>query len=109
MKWLLLMSLIFSNSIYAISSQDRFIEAEKRVINKRKEKVIKRISTKLVITYEIIEQSLIFTANQNMVNVSGYTEGLLGVCEIKGTLKLKDTNVIATCISSSDSVTIFFP
>ena len=71
MKVVILISLIFSLNVFANSSQERYMEAEKRVLNKRKGKVIKKISTKLVMPYEVIENSLNFAQTQSKIDVSG--------------------------------------
>ena len=106
MKLVILFSFIFSLNVFANSSQERYLEAEKRVLNKRKVKVIKKVSAKLVMPYEVIEKSLNFATTQSRINVSGYTEGVPGVCEIKGSIELTKTNVIATCITSSTLCTL---
>jgi len=109
MKIIILLSLICSLNLYANNSEEKYLEAQKRVIAKRKVKLIKKIATKLVMPADVIERSLDFESNDTQINVTGYTEGFLGVCKISGEIKLKDTHATATCIDESDRVSIFFP
>ena len=109
MKIIILLSLLCSLNLYANSSEEKYKEAQKRVIAKRKAKLIKKVATKLVMPADVIERSLSFETSDTQINVSGYTEGFLGVCKIAGEIKLKDTKATATCIDQSDRVTIFFP
>ena len=110
MKFILIICILFSyNTFGDVTPKDSFLKATKRILNKKKDKIIKNLSLKIRTPEDIIKKTLIISETNDKITLEGHSYGTLGVCEIIASIKLKKSHSVATCISDSDKVTIFFP
>lgn len=111
MKFLIL-SLTFTFSTFATikdGNEDLFHKRQQKVLELRKENVLKKIATKINTSYEEVEKNLTFTDENNQISVIGHVNGDHGVCEITGMINLIETSVSGKCISETNKVTIIWP
>lgn len=107
--FLIIPTILISFLSFSQTPKDLFKKAANAVLLKRKAKLIKSISKRLVIPEDTVENALSFREADGKISINGYLKGELGICKLNATLSLKQTQSLGTCIDSFYKVTTFFP
>ena len=105
---ILICFLILLPTLSQASPSEVFYQRKKDVLEKRKTNLITKVAKKLKISERAAYKDIQFKLQNDLIVVSGFIEGYLGLCKVSGNLSLENSQTKFICISSNSNVTYFF-